>query len=160
LNELVKDIMETLTLSQVEKALEGTDTLSFTLPSGKRVPRHFHVTEVGLNTRHFIDCGGTVRKEERINFQLWTSVDYHHRLGVQKLKGIIGKSKRALELGDLPVEVEFQGETIGRYGLGVHEGNFHLLPLQTDCLAKENCGIPAAVVEAVENCCSPGSGCC
>lgn len=152
--------MEKLTLSQVEQALDGLDTLHFTLPDGKPVPQHFHVTEVGLNTRHFIDCGGKVRKEERINFQLWTSVDYHHRLAVHKLKGILAKSKRALELADLPVEVEFQGETIGRYGLGFHKGDFHLIPLQTDCLAKEDCGIPAAVMQAAENSCTPGSGCC
>lgn len=152
--------MEHLTLSQVESLLDELESLQFLLPDGQRVPQHFHVTEVGLNTRHFIDCGGTTRKEETINFQLWTSVDYHHRLAVRKLQGILAKSKDVLALQDLPIEVEFQGKTIGRYGLGFQNGSFHLLPLQTDCLAKEDCGVPAAVMQAAENTCTPGSGCC
>jgi len=33
------------------------------LENGTMVPEHFHVTEVGVVTKHFIDCGGTVRNE-------------------------------------------------------------------------------------------------
>ena len=48
------------------------------------VPSHFHVTEVGKITKHFIDCGGTVRNEEVVNFQLWQADDYDHRLHPEK----------------------------------------------------------------------------
>jgi hypothetical protein len=41
------------------------------------VPEHFHVTEVGVVTKDFIDCGGTVRHEKVANFQLWDANDLY-----------------------------------------------------------------------------------
>ncbi|MBE7630358.1 hypothetical protein F7651_10355 [Tenacibaculum piscium] len=32
------------------------------------VPNHFHVTEVGKTTKHFIDSGGTQSKEDSSGF--------------------------------------------------------------------------------------------
>ena len=63
-------------LSEVKSNLKQLETIAFQLPNGDLVPRHFHVTEVGTITKNFIDCGGTVRKEEVINFQLWNENDY------------------------------------------------------------------------------------
>ena len=146
-------------LSQVKQHLSTLDTLRFDLPDGTQVPAHFHVTEVGLHTRHFIDCGGTVRQEQRVNFQLWYSVDDEHRLAPQKLRNIIALSERKLGLADLPVEVEYQGPTIGRYTLQASPEGFTLMPTYTDCLAKDNCGIPQEPV-AAQSGCAPGSGCC
>ena len=51
-------------LSQVKSVLKELETIGFQLPNGELVPNHFHVTEVGKITKHFIDCGGTERKEE------------------------------------------------------------------------------------------------
>ena len=48
-------------LSQAKNILKSVETVNFTLPDGTSVPEHFHVTEVGLITKNFIDCGGTVR---------------------------------------------------------------------------------------------------
>ena len=146
-------------LSHVKQHLSTLDTLRFDLPDGSQVPAHFHVTEVGLHTRHFIDCGGTVRQEQRVNFQLWYSHDQDHRLAPQKLRNIIALSERKLGLADLPVEVEYQGQTIGRYTLQASPEGFTLLPTHTDCLAKDNCGIPEEPVQAASGC-APGSGCC
>ena len=82
------------------------------------VASHFHVTEVGKVTKHFIDCGGKIRKEEVINFQLWEENDYDHRLHPEKLMEIIELSEQLFEFTDLEIEVEYQGkETIGKYGL-------------------------------------------
>jgi hypothetical protein len=50
-------------ISELKARLNDVDTLVFELPNGTTVPAHFHVTEVGLVTKHFIDCGGTVRIE-------------------------------------------------------------------------------------------------
>ena len=58
-------------ISELKARLNDVDTLVFELPNGTTVPAHFHVTEVGLVTKHFIDCGGTVRNEKVANFQLW-----------------------------------------------------------------------------------------
>ena len=57
-------------LSQVKLVLKDIETIGFLLPNKNIVPNHFHVTEVGKVTKHFIDCGGTERNEEVISFQL------------------------------------------------------------------------------------------
>ena len=48
-----------MTLAEIKSALQTLETISFKLPDGSLVPSHFHVTEVGKVTKHFIDCGGT-----------------------------------------------------------------------------------------------------
>ena len=58
-------------LSEVKSALKELETIGFELPNGELVASHFHVTEVGKITKHFIDCGGVERKEEVVNFQLF-----------------------------------------------------------------------------------------
>ena len=155
-------------LSEFKKELSGLTTLTFVRPNGKIVPLHFHITEVGLTSKHFIDCGGTVREEKAVNFQLWEANDLDHRLSATKLSGIIELSEKTLNLGDFEVEVEYQTDTIGRYGLTFDGINFILTNKKTDCLAKDNCGIPkekqkvklSELQKAEPSCCTPGSGCC
>ncbi|MEB2777408.1 DUF6428 family protein [Algoriphagus sp. D3-2-R+10] len=154
-------------LSEVKKALSQLDNIAFQLPDGSLVPTHFHVTEVGKISKHFIDCGGTVRTENVANFQLWNADDYNHRLHPEKLVKIIDLSEKVLGLEDLEVEVEYQADTIGKFGLEFDGKNFLLTTKQTDCLAKENCGIPQekqklslADMPTNANSCAPGSGCC
>ncbi|AEV33456.1 hypothetical protein Oweho_2486 [Owenweeksia hongkongensis DSM 17368] len=153
-------------LSEVKNKLNQLETISFQLPNGELVPSHFHVTEVGKITKHFIDCGGTVRNEEVVNFQLWNANDYDHRLHPEKLVSIIELSEKALGIGDLEIEVEYQGDTIGKFGLDFDGTHFLLTTKQTDCLAKDQCGIPAekpkkqlSEIQAA-NSCTPGGGCC
>jgi len=67
-------------ISEMKQALAGLDTVNFRLPTGEYLPAHFHVTEVGLVSKHFIDCGGVERQETVANFQLWEAGDYDHRL--------------------------------------------------------------------------------
>lgn len=145
-------------LSEIKNTLSQLDKIAFKLPNGNLVPSHFHVTEVGKISKHFIDCGGTVRKENVINFQLWEADDYDHRLHPEKLVHIIELSEKVLELEDLDIEVEYQGETIGKFGLDFDGVNFLLTTKQTDCLARESCGVPELETEAAS--CEPGSGCC
>ena len=154
-------------LSEVKSALGKLDTIAFQLPTGELVPTHFHVTEVGKIAKHFIDCGGTVRNEQVANFQLWNADDYNHRLHPEKLLNIIELSEKVLEMGDLQVEVEYQAETIGKFGLDFDGVNFQLTSKQTDCLAKDNCGVPKqkskvrlSTLQATDASCTPGSGCC
>lgn len=153
-------------LSEIKNHLNNLEQITFMLPNGELVPTHFHVTEVGKITKHFIDCGGTVRNEEVANFQLWNADDYNHRLHPEKLSNIIGLSEKVLGLEDLEIEVEYQSETIGKFGLDFDGKNFLLTTKQTDCLAKENCGIPAEKPKRKlaeindEPCCSPDGNCC
>tara|TARA_R110000796_G_scaffold183498_2_gene300038 strand:+ start:119157 stop:119624 length:468 start_codon:yes stop_codon:yes gene_type:complete len=155
-----------MNLSEIKSHLKNLDTIAFELPDGSLVPNHFHVTEVGKIHKHFIDCGGTVRKEEVANFQLWNANDYDHRLHPEKLLHIIELSEKVLEMDDLEIEVEYQSETIGKFGLAFNGSNFLLTTKQTDCLAKDNCGIPdkkqkikMADLNRTTSC-TPNSGCC
>ncbi len=154
-------------LSQIKKQLSQLNQITFMLPNGTLVPSHFHVTEVGKVSKHFIDCGGVERKEIVANFQLWDANDYNHRLHPEKLLKIIELSEQVLGLDDLDIEVEYQGDTIGKFGLDYDGTNFLLTVKQTDCLAKENCGVPEkkpkmkiSELEANQSCCTPSSGCC
>ena len=155
-------------LSEIKKSLKNLETISFEMPDGSLVPSHFHVTEVGKVSKHFIDCGGTERKEEVANFQLWEADDYDHRLHPEKLVSIIELSEKILKMDDLEIEVEYQGETIGKYGLDLRGNNFLLTSKLTDCLAKDKCGIPpektkvnlSFLTKEEGNSCAPGSGCC
>jgi hypothetical protein len=154
-------------LSAVKKALTQLSDVNFILPDGRMVPSHFHVTEVGGVTKNFIDCGGAVRKEEVINFQLWEANDFDHRLKPQKLNDIIALSEHVLGLLDEEIEVEYQGDTIGKYGLEFDGINFLLTSKQTNCLASDKCGIPVekqklslASLTPEGTTCKPGGGCC
>lgn len=155
-------------LSEVKTLLETVQGVSFKLPNGTFVPVHFHITEVGMVTKHFIDCGGTVRKEKVANFQLWEAADYDHRLAPQKLLKIIELSEKVLDLPNLEIEVEYQTETIGKYDLDFDGTTFLLKAKQTACLAQDKCGIPeekqkvslSALGKESSSCCTPGGGCC
>ena len=155
-------------LSEIKSKLPSLSELVFKLPNGESVPAHFHVTEIGQINKKFIDCGGKLRNEKVINFQLWEDGDFDHRLGANKLLHIIELSERVLELEDLEVEVEYQSETIGKYGLEFNQSEFHLISKKTACLANENCGIPkskqkvslAGLKMKEGTSCAPGGGCC
>lgn len=155
-----------MTLSEVKKHLNTLDTINFALPNGTLVPSHFHVTEIGKIAKTYIDCGGTLRQEKKVGFQLWNANDYDHRLHPEKLVKIIEIAEDTLNLGDLEVEVEFQGaQTIQKFGLEFKNNSFTLTSLVTDCLAKDKCEAPAkpkTVLSEIQNSnsCAPGSGCC
>jgi len=155
-------------ISQVKTILGNLEEVAFRLPSGQKVPDHFHVTEVGKITKDYVDCGGTLRHEVLVGFQLWTATDTDHRLKASKLLSIIDICEKRLQLPDAEVEVEFQGTTIEKYSLAFDGSAFVLMPKYTDCLAKDSCGVPPAQKQSrplselsePQVQCSPGSGCC
>ena len=151
-------------MSEMKAALAGLATVSFRLPDGTQLPAHFHVTEVGLVSKHFIDCGGVERRETVANFQLWEAGDYDHRLAPQKFLHILKLSEKILGREDLDIEVEYQQATIGKFGLAFDGADFVLTPKQTACLAQDACGISDAQAFALPQlqmaACTPGGGCC
>jgi len=155
-----------MTLEQIKKHLGTVQTLTFELQNGTLVPEHFHVTEVGVVTKHYIDCGGDIRIEKVANFQLLDANDYDHRLKPGKLLNIIKLSEEKIGMENLEIEVEYQSETIGKYDLGFNGRNFILLSKKTACLASDSCGIPKEQLKEsapelpTQNACTPGSGCC
>lgn len=154
-------------LSQIKSILASVEAVNFKLPNGSFVPEHFHVTEVGLITKNFIDCGGTVRNETVVNFQLWNANDFEHRLKPHKLINIIELSEQVLGIQDYEIEVEYQDTTIGKYDLDFNGTDFVLVNKQTACLAQDQCGIPQEKLKVrlsdmsnETSCCSSNAGCC
>ena len=154
-------------LSTLKTQLSVLDSLNFILPNGKSIPKHFHVTEVGMVSKNFIDCGGKVRNEKVVNFQLWEADDTDHLLAPERLLDIISLSERILNVEDLEIEVEYQADTIGKYGLDFDGENLLLTSKQTACLAMDQCGLPTEKLKqslseltSATACCTPGGGCC
>lgn len=153
-------------LSDVKKRLNTIESVVFQLPNGTFVPNYFHVTEVGLITKNFIDCGGIVRNDTVINFQLWDANDFEHRLKPKKLLDIIALSESVFKFEDLEIEVEYQEKTISKFDLDFNGKNFVLVNKKTACLALDQCSIPLEkkLVRLSdlknESNCTPENGCC
>ena len=153
-------------LSEVKQILPTLENVEFQLENGTFVPEHFHVTEVGMINKNFIDCGGVIRNEKVVNFQLWNADDLEHRLKPGKLLNIIKLSEVKLGIEDHEIEVEYQSETIGKYDLEFNGKTFVLRNKMTACLAQDACGIPSEKVKRnlselkPVSKCAPNSGCC
>jgi len=153
-------------LSKVKEILPALNNVAFQLEDGTFVPEHFHVTEVGQVTKNFIDCGGVIRTEKVVNFQLWSANDVEHRLKPAKLLRIIRLSEEKLGIEDAEIEVEFQTNTIGKYDLDFNGATFLLKSKTTACLAQDACGIPSEKQKRnlsempISGSCQPESGCC
>ena len=119
----------------------------FSLPDGTLSAPHAHITEVGLITKSFIDCGGTVRHSSYCLLQSWVADDIDHRLQAGKLLSIIDKASPLLGEEDLPVELEHQLEYATQFALNSasvsnNEVIVKLSGKQTACLAPEKCCPP------------------
>lgn len=153
-------------LSEVKQILPTLENVEFQFENGTFVPEHFHVTEVGMINKNFIDCGGVIRNEKVVNFQLWNADDLEHRLKPGKLLNIIKLSEEKLGIVDNEIEVEYQSETIGKYDLEFNGKTFVLRNKMTACLAPDACGIPSEKVKRnlselkPVSKCAPNSGCC
>jgi hypothetical protein len=157
-----------MTLGQIKEILPTLENVEFQLEDGTIVPEHFHVTEVGQINKKFIDCGGVIREESVVNFQLWNADDYEHRLKPGKLLNIIKLSEENLGIENNEIEVEYQSNTIGKYDLVFNGKVFVLKSKTTACLAQDACGIPSEKLKKHlaelpvnnTNTCKPGGDCC
>ncbi|RNA62467.1 hypothetical protein D1631_11250 [Chryseobacterium nematophagum] len=155
-------------LSEIKEILPTLENVEFQLENGTFVPEHFHVTEIGTVTKRFIDCGGTIRYEKLVNFQLWNANDFEHRLKPTKLLNILKLSEEKLGIDDDEIEVEYQNTTIGKFNLEFNGKNFVLKNKTTACLAQDACHIPLEnkkinLSEFSSNqtsCCTSNAGCC
>ena len=130
------------------------------LPNDKTVPQSFHITEVGLVSKTFIDCGGKVHTVQTCQLQAWIGPDVDHRIEAGKMADILKISAAIVPNDALDLEVEYEDDIISQYpvaGAIVTDDavTLQLTTKHTDCLAKELCLVPSA-----ESCgCGP-SGCC
>jgi hypothetical protein len=138
-----------MNLAELKSSLANAhgSLVRFRLPDGALVAQHAHITEVGLITKSFVDCGGTLRAERKCQLQSWVADDIEHRLTAAKLLSIIEKGREILGSDDLPVELEhdvgfatqfqvLRAETIG------NELVIQLAGRHTACLAPEKCCPP------------------
>jgi len=157
-----------MNIQTFKKEIEKLQKIQFALPNGKLIPEHFHITEMGKKTKHFIDCGNAVRETSVISFQIWYANDYDHRLTSDKIDKIIAASQPLIGDENLDIEVEYQTDlTLGIFGLDIKDGIFQLTTKETACLALDHCGIPKPKIkislkdlQTQGSCCSPNSGCC
>jgi len=130
-------------------------SLRFTLPDGKFVESHFHVTEIGKITKDFIDCGGTHRNKQSCILQLWVANDSQHNLKSDKLLKIFSLAEYLKLDKELPVEVQYGLKQAVVYDIASCRFSEHLIdiiltPQITNCLAPDKCGV---------KCCSNGNCC-
>jgi hypothetical protein len=136
----------------------------FILPDGDPIPAEFHVTEVGHVVRNFIDCGGTVRRQETCLLQTWVAGnDAGHRLSAEKFAKILELSAKVIPSEDLDVEVEYEPCCVAQYRIDRMESaggelRFQLAHKHTDCLAREACGLTPAGSGC--GCGDANGGCC
>lgn len=156
-----------MTITELKNHLQNVDAVNFRLSNGELIPTHFHVTELGLVTKQSIDCGGQHHSEQWAVLQLWVANDTEHRLTPQKFSDIIILTEPILQGQNLEVEVEYQNQSISKFGLDFINNEFILVNKYTDCRAKELCTISAKkkinlseLTIASNSCCSPNSGCC
>lgn len=130
------------------------------LPDEKSVPQCFHITEVGLVTKTFIDCGGKTHTSQTCQLQAWIGPDVDHRIEAGKMVRILKISQSIVPDDSVPVEIEYEDTVLSQYpvsGVEVTEDAVTLLLAlkHTDCLAKELCLPQSSGGE-----CGQGGGCC
>lgn len=144
---------------------EGSKHFRLQLPDGSPVPQSFHVTEVGLVNKTFIDCGGTLRHSAVCQLQVWVGGDFDHRIESRKAAAILEKARSFLPDETLPVEIEYEDKVISQYTIAGHDVRsdsviLRLAHKHTDCLAPELCKVPLINTPGkTSSCCGP-TGCC
>ena len=151
-------------LSALKTYLAQVEHLTVLQQDGQPIPAHFHLTELGEVQKRFMDCGGQLREQKELVLQFWVADDVEHRLAPSKMLKIIELAEEKLQLADLELAVEYQGpQSLEYYWLDLNaSGQLILNAKQTDCLAKEACGITFEGEEKEEksSCCGPNTGCC
>ena len=149
-------------ISEFRNIIQSLKSIVFELPEGEKVPSHFHITEIGIIRKTYIDCGGNLRVDNLINMQLWYSNDVNHKIEPAKVLKIIERSDKLLKLQDEEIQIEYQQDTVCKFNLEFGGGNtFKLIKTFTDCLDKESCNIiekPTIKINQIK--CDPNSGCC
>ncbi|MDA0346021.1 MAG: DUF6428 family protein [Verrucomicrobia bacterium] len=150
-----------MTISELKTALEPhrAKQILFKLPDGVLMPSHFHITEIGVVKKEFVDCGGTIRMEGKCLLQAWVADDTDHRIDCEKFLQIFEHGRPVIPTEALPIEVEYEHPVLSQFPLERIEFKDDTVTLvlatkHTDCLAKDVCGVEES------DCCTPGGGCC
>ena len=146
--------------------------LLFEYQENQFVDTNYHITEVKNTVIHSVDCGGNADQWNETIIQLWESPKEKGKIGylkVQKAAEIFDRVHAIHPLDkDAIVKFEYSNEHFHKAQLEVERIEatkskliVQLFVSQTDCKAKDTCGVPeTALVSEEQNACAPGSGCC
>jgi len=113
--------------------------------SDHQIPQHFHLTEVGIENKVFIDCGGTTRNTHHCTLQLWVANDTDHRLNSTKMLDILLLSNKIIDNDNVDIRIEYEKDVISQYPIKDYQISddiiFNLQYRHTECLAPEKCGV-------------------
>lgn len=142
------------------------------------VAANYHITEVKHLVIDSVDCGSQRDTWNETIIQLWESPLEKGKTQYMNANKALAILKKVGEMKayDLESEVKFEYSNATFHTAQLFVKDFEIkddnliLKLaieKTDCKAKELCGVPEKivditekVVEKVESCCSPSSGCC
>ena len=145
--------------------------LLFEYKPGALVPPNYHITEVKNITVDAVDCGAGTDFWKETVIQLWESPEELGKrdyMSAFKALSILNKVDKIKPM-EKEVEVKFEYSNpnfhTAQLFVNAHQvaGDnlvFHLGVAQTDCKAKETCGVPVEAAPSSANACSPESGCC
>ncbi|QCX01399.1 hypothetical protein FGM00_15250 [Aggregatimonas sangjinii] len=146
--------------------------LLFEYTPGNYVAPNYHITEVKNITIDSVDCGAGVDFWKETIIQLWESPDEKDTLDYMTASKALGILNKVDQIKPMERAVEVKFEYSNRHfhtaQLFVNDVMLQddtlMLKLgveQTDCKARETCGVPAEVNNLSDNTsCAPGSGCC
>ena len=147
--------------------------LVFKFPNGETIGYNYHITEVKHATIHSVDCGGRQDSWHETIIQLMEdsspSLKKTH-LSTYKAQGIFKKVDRAFQfVDDSVLKFEYGNDHfhtaqlfVNHFETSEKEIIITLEVIQTECKAKDACGIPQKNESKPkeEVCCTAGSGCC
>ena len=148
-----------------------TKSLLFEYKKGSIVGANYHITEVKNVTIDAVDCGAKTDFWKETIIQLWespTELDKRDFMSADKALAILNRvdSIKPMER-DVEVKFEYSNTNFHTAQLFVNtfEVNSDQLIIklgveQTDCKAKDECGVPVAIGQIEESTCTPGGGCC
>jgi len=145
--------------------------LLFEYAPEKFVGANYHITEVKHVKIDSVDCGsGTDAWNETI-VQLWESPSEKGKRDYMSTFKALGILKKVGQMKpyDMDAEIKFEYSNevfhtaqlfLNDYTISNNQLILNLGVQQTDCKAKETCGVPEPAMAEAEGCCTPGSGCC
>ncbi len=163
--------MKTQDFLNVLKENQGK-ALLFEYQENNFVDTNYHITEVKNTVIHSVDCGGKTDQWNETIIQLWESPEEKGKLGYLKSDKALSILERVHNLhpidGNAILKFEYSNETFHKAHLEVQQFEItnskiivQLFVSQTDCKAKDTCGVPETMLANDDkNSCSPGSGCC
>lgn len=146
-------------------------SLLFEYKSGHLVGANYHITEIKNITIDAVDCGAKTDFWKETIIQLWESPkekDKREFMSANKALSILNKvdSIKPMEK-EVEVKFEYSNSDFHTAQLFVNDFEINANQLimklgveQTDCKAKDECGVPIEVGMQEANSCAPGSGCC